>query len=295
MTSIKNYLNIIRHLFHILASNPAFFAKRVMLGLKEFILPLPKRTVFKKINGLMFEFNFVYSDKIKQMYFGSFQPAISEVFRKYLKRGDVFIDAGANIGYFSAVAAGYVGKEGQVHSFEPVPEYFKKLKELAERNNQYRITANQFALGDQEKMGEIYIGGNSDIGDNTFFPNLFEGIDSGRSADVLIRRLDKYIKEKNITNIKLIKIDVEGYEFFVLKGLKNYFSECLEKKSFPIIVCEICPEIYPRLGYKLEDLFSYMEEFFYYPFDIFNNKIRMDIKEVKKRQAIDVLFINKYN
>lgn len=288
----KNCWFIIKKLFHILINNPSFFFKRIFLELKYFILPLPKHSVLGKINGILFSFDFDYSNDIKKMYFGNYQPIISEILKKYLKNGDTFIDVGANIGYFSMIAAGFVGKNGQVHSFEPVPEYFYRLENLSKNNSQYNITVNQFALGDEEKSSKIYIEGLSGIGHNTFFPILLEGAGNNRNktAEVSIRRLDKYIKEKKIGNIKLIKIDVEGFEFSVLRGLKNYFLESKRTGLFPLIICEICPRAYAFSEYKLEDLFNYMKEFSYYPFDVINTKKRIDINQMKRDQVPDVLF-----
>ncbi len=287
----KNCHLIINSLFYILVNNPTFFFKRIFLELKYFILPVPKVATIKKINGVSFNFDFAYSGEIKRMYFGNYQPIIIETLKKYLKNGDTFIDVGANVGFFTAVAAGLVGKKGQVHSFEPVPEYFQKLVSLAENNSQYDITANQFALGNEEKSNKIYIKGRSGVGHNTFFPCFLENAGNGsKTAEVSIRRLDKYIKEKKIKNIKLIKIDVEGFEFPVLKGLKDYFLECKKTGLFPLIICEICPKACAIQGYKLKDLFDYMKEFYYYPFDIINIKKKIDINKIKEDQMFDVLF-----
>lgn len=290
---LKKYYEIIQRLFFILINNPKFFFKRIFLELRASVLPVPKHPVFKKINGVSFKLDFDYSPKIKEMYFDVYQPVISEILRAHLKNGDTFIDVGANIGFFSAIAAGCVGKNGRVYSFEPVPEYFQKLENFATINRQYKITVNQFALGDEEKTEKIYIRGHSYIGHNTFFLDSLNGAKEVTTKQVPIRRLDKYIKEKNINNIKLIKIDVEGFEFPVLKGLSDYFSECRNKKQFPIIVCEICPDACLHFGYKLQDIFAYMKSFSYYPFEVVNAKKRVSIDKIMKNgQEVDVLFRN---
>lgn len=288
----KNYFLIIKKLFYILINNPVFFFKRIFFELKYFILPIPNAATAKKINGVSFNFDFNYSGEIKKMYFGNYQPIIVEILKKHLKKGDSFIDCGANIGYFSMIAAGFVGKSGQVHSFEPVPEYFQKLSGMSKNNRQYNIIANQFALGEEEKFKKIYISGKSGIGNNTFFPDFIACVkDNGSSSEeVAVRRLDEYIKEKNIKKIKLIKIDVEGFEFPVLKGLKNYFLECKKTGLFPLIICEICPKACAVQGYKLRDLFDYMKEFSYYPFEIINAKKRIDTSKMKGDEMVDILF-----
>lgn len=279
--SIKNR-QIIKKLFSIFKINPRFFLKRIFLEAKSFILPLPKSPIIKKINNVSFEFDFKYSNKIKKMYFGNYQPIITETLRKYLKKGDTFLDVGACIGYFSMIGAGLVGKEGQVHSFEPVPEYFKKIDNFARINTQYNITVNQFALGDENKSKDLYVEGRSNIGNNTFFTYVLgERKDKSKAIQVPIRRLDEYIRERGVNNIKLIKIDVEGFEFPVLKGLSNYLSDCVKKGNGPIIICEVFPSLYTHLEYSLSDIFKYMEKFSYYPFEIFNpNKKIVEEKKI---------------
>ncbi|MEK7665110.1 MAG: FkbM family methyltransferase [Patescibacteria group bacterium] len=270
--------------------NPNFFLKRVFFEIAAAISPFPEQPVFKNINGVMINFDFKDEDKARKMYFGTFQPAIADILKKYLKKGDTFIDAGANVGYFTAVAAGLVGQSGQVHSFEPVQEYFQKLKNLKDKNSRYKITTNQLALGDKEKTEKIYIGGPSHIGDNTFFLDFLEGISEVKSAEVKVVRLDKYIKDNDLCNIKLIKIDVEGFEFPLLLGMEEYFLECSKTGNYPKIICEICPKAYSYLGKKLEDLFDYMKNFSYEPFETINENIGVNINKLKERDVADVLF-----
>ena len=62
------------------------------------------------------------------MFFGAYEPLTVAAIKKYLREGDTFIDVGANIGFISSIAAGIVGTRGQIHSFEPVPRDFERLK-----------------------------------------------------------------------------------------------------------------------------------------------------------------------
>lgn len=284
------FLKNIERVLYVFRLNPVFLFKRIFSELKAKILPLPKPGIYK-INGVSFNFDFNFSHKIKKMYFGTFQPIISEIIKKYLREGDTFIDVGANIGYFSLIGAGIVGQSGQVHSFEPVPEYFIKLDNFAKINKNYRIKTNKLALGDKKESLEIFIKGGKDIGNNTFFPELLDGREQEK-VSVSVVRLDEYIKENNLNNIKLIKIDVEGFEFSVLKGLSKYFSECSVKKEYPVIVCEIVPEIYPKLGCKLKDLFDYMAQFSYYPFNVLNTEKKLNIDLIAKDRVTDIIFKN---
>ena len=285
----QKYYQIAKKLFFILVNNPIFFFKRIFFELKYLFL-VPKLPIInKKIRGVYFEFDFTLSPQVKKMYAGNYQPIITETLEKYLRSGDTFIDAGANIGFFTAIAAGLVGNQGQVHSFEPVSEYFNRLAKLAKNNGQYRIYANQCAVGEQEISAKIYVGSPPNIGNSSLMQPYFKEADMSKVkiVDVPVRRLDKYIEEKGLKNIKLIKIDVEGFEFFVLKGLSGYLEKCAKRGAGPVIICEVFPALYASLGYKAEDIFTYMKNFSYFPFEILNsNKRIVD----GKRKLGDIIF-----
>ena len=111
----------------------------------------------KKMNGVVFDFDFTLDPRIVTMYFGLYEPDLTDCLKRLLKRGDIFFDVGANIGYISALAAGRVGTNGEVHSFEPVPEYFQKLKMMADQNSTYTISANACGLGERRGFADIEI------------------------------------------------------------------------------------------------------------------------------------------
>lgn len=257
-------------------------------------MPLPKSGSYAK-NGVVFNFDFSFSYKVKKMYYGNFQPIISETLRRYLRKGDTLIDVGANIGYFSFVGAGLVGRNGQVHSFEPVPEYFKRLNGFASLNKDYNIKVNQMAVGSENNNTKIFIKGGGDIGNNTFYPFLLEQEKYESSIDVPVIRLDDYIEKNKIANIKVIKIDVEGFEFPALLGLEGYFKTCVKQNSYPIIICEIVPEVYSKQKYSLQNLLDYMARFSYHPFDILNNNKRLDLGKTKNAGVFDIVFKNTKN
>jgi len=100
-----------------------------------------------------------------------------------------------------------------------------------------------------------------EIGTNTLVSGFLDPSQIKKTIKVNVRRLDDYLLDKKIKNISLIKIDVEGYEYFVLKGLKKYFTE--NKEKLPPIIVEIIPSMYPLSGIKLADLDNYMKLFSY--------------------------------
>ncbi|MGH9575395.1 MAG: FkbM family methyltransferase [Candidatus Acidiferrales bacterium] len=245
---------------------------------------MPPVPTCKRMNGVLFEYDLADYRGTVQMYFGSYAPLVIEAIRKYLAPGGVFIDVGANIGYLSAIAAGLVGSGGEVHSFEPVPAYCERLQRLAELNPRYRIFPNACAAGERAGMCAIYV--TREPGQNTMVPEYQRRAEVVSTLDVPVARLDDYIAEKRITRISLLKIDAEGFELPVLKGLERYFSS---RRDRPPIICEIAPRAYSLIGQSLADLENYMGQFGYSSRDVVDGRTPINLRQIK--QVEDVLFL----
>jgi FkbM family methyltransferase len=128
-------------------------------------------------------------------------------FDRFLKRSDRVVDIGANIGTISLLSSSLVTDSGKIYAIEANPKTFEYLKGNVEFNKKTNITTFNTALGETD--GEI------------LFSDVFEDdqnriVTNGTGIKVPITTLDKLkIDEKNID---LIKIDVEGFEIFILKG-----------------------------------------------------------------------------
>lgn len=241
-------------------------------------------TVIEEINGVKIVFDFSKGKMIKSMYFGCHEFEIRRLINKYLKPGDIFIDVGANIGYFSAIGAGLVGKTGQVHCFEPIPTYFSYINKMIELNPEYTIKANNIALG--EKTGQCRISCHRrNAGGNSIIPGFIFEEDISETIDVEINRLDNYIEKEQLKEIALIKIDTEGYELPVLLGLSRFFDE--HKNHLPSIIAEITPKAFELMDKKINDLYDFMSSYGYKSYAICG-KHYIDIRKIKSQT--DVLF-----
>jgi len=130
--------------------------------------------------------------------------------KKYLKKGDIFIDVGSNIGILSIVASKLVGRTGKIYSYEPHPRIFKYLEGNIKLNNIKNIISRNIGIG--SKSGNIYI--TNKIADDMNYLSK----DSINGKKIKVKKLDDIIRDKNI---KMLKIDTEGYELEVLKGSKE--------------------------------------------------------------------------
>lgn len=175
--------------------------------------------------------------------------------RKLLRPGQTVIDVGANVGYITCVALDKVGRSGQVHAFEPVPEYFQRLERQARLNPGFRVYPVNCAAGKEEGFLPISLSNNGNIGWNTLVPGFMAREQIRQQVSVRVRPLDDYIGEAGLEMVHFIKIDAEGFEFYVLQGLRN----CIRGYR-PIILCEIAPGAYPLLGCTLSDVREFLDE-----------------------------------
>jgi len=218
---------------------------------------------------------------------GIYEPLTVTTVMKILKKGDAFIDVGANIGFISAVAANAVGKEGHIHGFEPSPRDYDRLKNLSVLNPEFDITCNSLALG--EKEGSVNMDISNIFGWNTIVPGFMKQDARATTVVVQMMRLDEYIKSKQteIDRIGMIKIDVEGYEFFVLKGLSGYFEAASGNR--PPIFCEIAPKANKLMGIPLSDIGQYMKQYGYHAYEMFDWQQQIDLERLN--ETTDVLFL----
>ena len=129
-----------------------------------------------------------------------------KLLKKIIKKGDYVVDIGANIGYYTLFFASLVGPTGKVFAFEPEPKNFSILKKNIENNLLDNVTIYQKAVGSKNKNIKMKI--SDSIG--------FHHISDHGDLDVDCIRLDDHIQ-----NVNFIKIDAEGYEVEILKGMSN--------------------------------------------------------------------------
>lgn len=223
-----------------------------------------KRTVFPegkteiRIGKIKFPCDMSLGKIAKSIYCGCFDFEIRRLIENILKPGDIFVDVGANMGYFSAVAANAVGPRGQVHCFEPVPKYAEYIQELIDLNPDYTIHLNRHALGNESSKATLYenrcnTGGHSLL--KEYVGDLVQD-----AYEVRVERLDACLKQKQLRTVSLIKIDTEGYDFPVLLGLESFLSST---DRLPIMIAEISPNSFPMTGHRIEEFADYVRGYGY--------------------------------
>ncbi len=148
-------------------------------------------------------------------YAGDLDRKITWLCGRLVRPGDTVLDIGTNIGMVTLRLAALVGPSGCVHSFEPNPALHEGLRETIERNRLKNVRLHPIALGSEEATLELCVPRY-----NTGTASLVRRRGGATSvmATVPVRPLSRVIEEEGIESIRLLKLDVEGFEAEVLKG-----------------------------------------------------------------------------
>ena len=137
--------------------------------------------------------------------------------RAYSPRpGDVVMDVGAHVGFFTLRAAKMVGEEGLVVAVEPEPHNFSLLVKNIRLNGLGNVVAVRCALSDREGIAELHICGSYSVC-HTMRPELFDH-DYVGTLEVPTTTMDSLVRGLGLDRLDFIKMDVEGAELLVLRG-----------------------------------------------------------------------------
>ena len=178
------------------------------------------------------------SDNIQRYvyYFGIWEPNVHAFLRARLQPGDTFIDVGANIGYFTLLAAKLVGPQGRVVAIDASTLAFEQLKANVARNRMESVVrCVHAAASDSEGIATLYAGQEDNIGTASIIREAGKTSEKVRSLP-----LEALLLPAEICAARVIKIDVEGAERLVLKGMESVLSRLRPDGE---IVMEITPEL----------------------------------------------------
>jgi FkbM family methyltransferase len=150
-------------------------------------------------------------------YFGLWEPSLSAWIESRLSPGDVFVDVGANIGYFTLLAAQRVGSAGKVVAVEAMPAIYQHLATHVAGNSLANARLiNEAAVGPGDPSDVLlYWGGEGNIGSS----GMIRRSDHAQSVRVAARPLAQMLTEDECRRARLIKMDVEGVEARAIRGL----------------------------------------------------------------------------
>jgi FkbM family methyltransferase len=156
----------------------------------------------------------------------------------------VFLDIGANVGQHTLFMA---DKADRIIAVEPFPALQQLIQQKIDANHLTHVRLLPYALGESEEMQEYYPGGGSNSGQGTFFPE--ECGTYQKPVKISVKKGDQLLIEEGFHRIDLCKVDVEGFEAFVLRGLANRI-----KTDRPPILTELTDR--SRAGFGSMDAFK---------------------------------------
>lgn len=193
---------------------------------------------------------------------GVHQPLLTSLLPKLVKEGDFVVDVGAHIGYFTVQLGALVGPNGRVVAFEPARHTYKILKENCERMP-WVLPINA-AVSSENSVGKLFLC-EENAGDHRLY---VEGHRRWVPIDTV--KLDSAIADWD--KLDLLKIDVQGWEGFILEGCVDLVLPMIKK-----IVFEFWPTGLRAAGYYPEKLLKLLEA---YGFSFWNiDEIRGDLRK----------------
>lgn len=211
--------------------------QRVRNSITRAISPaMQQRCVIKTRYGFNVVVNSI-DDHIDQHLYtrGTYEAGTLSVLRTYLSPGDTFIDVGANIGLMSLFAAQRVGNSGKVYAFEPEPQTFRFFMENIEVNQLTNVHGFNMGLSTSDGQAKIYITNDTNRGMASLVKHDHR---TTLSSEITVTSLDTFLAAHAVTHIKMMKVDVEGWELNVLKGAQ----QMLRTAQAPILCIEYNPQ-----------------------------------------------------
>ena len=167
---------------------------------------------------------------------GDYEVRVQDLLGVLCVPGSVFFDIGANLGFFSLAVANAVGPRGKVVAFEPEPENYARLREMAVRNNlQARIVTMETAVWSRTEQKGVPFrrGGRQATYGGVSSDGVTPVLAEGEMLRVTAVSLDDFLRQGNRAP-DVLKVNVEGGECEVLKGCEELFS-----RVRPALICEV--------------------------------------------------------
>lgn len=176
---------------------------------------------------------------------GTYEDEINRLIRISLKEGENALDIGGNIGLQSIRMSQRVGAKGQVYAFEPLNYLQEKFNKNIALNKASNIKLFPFALADAESEADFTVDRNSWNQGTFSLTNEGAGTETQR---VVIKVADELPEIKALERLHLIKIDVEGFEYHVIRGLEQTIST-----HKPRIIFEYDDNYWKKTGQQIND------------------------------------------
>ncbi|AQW51641.1 FkbM family methyltransferase [Streptomyces violaceusniger] len=197
--------------------------------------------------------------------FGVWEPHMTRWLQRRLKPGDVFVDVGANIGYYSILASRLVGARGKVVAIEASPTFHRILLRHTRRNGCANIRALNAAVSDRDELLTFILASSRNMGANSVVP--YDG-PAESTFDIAAQPLPRLLTEEEITRARVIKIDVEGAEGGVVRGLLPLLDKLRPDAELTV---EVTPQRMSELGDSVAELLIALKDHGFHVYRLTND------------------------
>lgn len=254
----------------------------------------PTKTIRGKMHGYWMKLDLSdWSERYTYFLGRYYELEVQQLLSAILEPGDRFIDVGANIGMISMHAAHLVTETGKVDCFEPNPECVQAINDSLARNAISHVNVHPVGLSDSNGVLQLSLT-SSHTGTATLAP--VDGVTKSFDVQTLIGD-DVVLSDPK--RVKLIKIDVEGFELHVLKGLKRSLE------TFPLLITEFEESHFQRAGTSSSEIMEFLTGIGYKPYGILSRRKRKWksyrlqliplMSNFKNRKVNDVLWVHAQN
>lgn len=201
-------------------------------------------------------------------YFGVWEPNLTNWISRRLGPGQMLIDVGANVGYYSLLASRLVGPSGHVVAIEALPQTAEILRQNLRRNDARNVRTVNAAAWDKQESLKIFVRQEGPSGATTLMSNWADQWHLRRQVDIEAEPLATLLSAKEIETARIIKIDVEGAEWHVVSEMTSW----LERTSPDIeIAIEISRSMMSAQGKCWQDILALFAAFGFHAYRIVND------------------------
>ncbi|WP_225844891.1 FkbM family methyltransferase [Streptomyces sp. HPF1205] len=212
----------------------------------------PRRRVTETAIGARFALD---TQDLIQRYlylFGVWEPRMTHWLQRRLRSGDTFVDVGANIGYFSVLASKLVGPQGRVVAIEASEAFNARIQQNARLNDCRNIRVVHTAVSDKRQTLTFILASSANMGANSIVP--WDGpVES--SFEIQAYPLPEVLEPDEIARARVIKVDVEGAEGGVVRGMAPLLDQLRPDAE---ITVEVTPDRMEQLGDSVDELLDTM-------------------------------------
>ena len=212
---------------------------------------------------------------------GTYEPEITNLVKQLeFKNGDVIADIGANLGWYSILIDKIAPKGVKIYAFEPDTLNFALLKRNLRLNKTEKVIPINKAVSDRTGKATLYLYPSKNRGRHSLLP-----INNYQTLEVETITLDDFLAKEGVQQLKLLKIDTEGFEYFVLKGAENI----LPKTKW--VILEYAPNYMVKGGINPAEFKKFLASFNFSVYKISSHLENIKIEELPEEGETINLFL----